>query len=219
MIGFTILLKLPVLNLWRTTDVRPPNILNNHKMENFLRTTFQNVRSKKRTKVLHKELLDDVLNANHALAEYDWKFEYHLPVDGIKGTFDIDIAGFMNGEFKVAILAKALNSSINKNVKTYASISIGEAARLMFAPDLNLKKVLFITILPRISPRFNKAKKVTGYDDVKSAKERAQIEHILQAQYGGVVTTIDRYYDITDVNSLESFEEIGIENLDPLVLV
>ncbi len=188
-------------------------------METFLETSFQNVRSSKRTDEFHKVLLDEILNANSAWAEYDWQFEYQLPVDGFGGTFDIDIAGFRDGELKVAILGKALNSNINKNIKNYANTSVGEAARLMFAPDLNLEKVLFISVLPRIAPRFNKARKVLGYDDVLSAKERTKIDHVLRAQYNGVVEAIDLFFDINDVKSLEDFDSIGISNLDPLVLV
>jgi len=89
----------------------------------------------------------------------------------------------------------------------------------MFAPDLNLEKVLFISVLPRIAPRFNKARKVLGYDDVLSAKERTKIDHVLRAQYNGVVEAIDLFFDINDVKSLEDFDSIGISNLDPLVLV
>ena len=188
-------------------------------METFLETSFQNVRSSKRTDEFHKVLLDEVLNANPAWAEYDWQYEYQLPVDGFGGTFDIDIAGFRDGQLKVAILGKALNSNINKNIKNYANTSVGEAARLMFAPDLNLEKVLFISVLPRIAPRFNKARKVLGYDDVLSAKERTKIDHVLRAQYNGVVEAIDLFFDINDVKSLEDFDSIGISNLDPLVLV
>ena len=73
----------------------------------FLTTSFQNVRSSKRTDELHKVLLDEVLNNNSDWAEYDWQFEYQLPEDGFGGTFDIDIAGFKNGELKV-ILPKHL---------------------------------------------------------------------------------------------------------------
>ena len=187
-------------------------------METFLETSFQNVRSPKRTKVFHKDLLNEVLNANPEWAEYDWQYEYKLPVDGFGGTFDIDIAGFVNGQLKVAVLGKALNSNINKNIKNYANTSVGEAARLMFAPDVEMEKVLFVSVLPRIAPRFNKAREVLGYDDVLSAKERTKIDHVLQAQYNGIVKAIDLYYDITDVKSLKDFDSIGISNLDALTL-
>ena len=187
-------------------------------METFLETSFQNVRSSKRTDEFHKVLLDEILNANPSWAEYDWKFEYQLPVDGFGGTFDIDIAGFSNGELKVAILGKALNSNINKNIKNYANTSVGEAARLMFAPDIEMEKVLFVSVLPRVAPRFNKAGKVKGYDDVVRAKERTKISHVLQAQYNGIVEAIDLYFDIEGVKTLQEFSTINVTNLDTLTL-
>ena len=188
-------------------------------METFLETSFQNVRSPYRTNDFHKVLLDEVLNANPAWAEYDWQYEYQLPVDGFGGTFKIDIAGFVNGELKVTILGKAINSSINKNIKNYANTSVGEAARLMFAPDLNLEKVLFVSVLPRIAPRFNKAGEVQGYDDVLSAKDRTKINHVLKAQYGGIVEAIDLFFDIEGVKTLQEFHTVSINNLDTLTLV
>ena len=84
------------------------DLSSNKPMETFLETSFQNVRSSKRTDEFHTVLLDEVLNANPEWAEYDWQYEYQLPVDGFGGTFDIDIAGFQNGQLKVAILGKAL---------------------------------------------------------------------------------------------------------------
>jgi hypothetical protein len=187
-------------------------------METFLETSFQNVRSSKRTDEFHKELLNEVLNANPDWAEYTWQYEYQLPVDGFGGTFDIDIAGFVDGQLKVAILGKALNSNINKNIKNYANTSVGEAARLMFAPDINLEKVLFVSVLPRVAPRFNKAGEVQGYDDVVSAKERTKINHVLQAQYNGVVEAIDLFFDIDDIKVLQEFNTVSISNLDELSL-
>ena len=187
----------------------------------FLKTSFLNVRSPKRTKKFHKVLLDEVLNSNLAWAEYDWQYEYKLPVDGFSGTFEIDIAGFVNGELKVVILDKAINSSINKNIKNFANTSVGEAARLMFAPNLNLEKVLFISVLPRICPRFNKKGDVKGFDDVLKAKERTKINHVLEAQYSNKVQSIDLFYDIQDVKNKvtkKDFDAIIVENLDPLVI-
>lgn len=188
-------------------------------METFLETSFQNVRSSKRTDEFHKVLLDEVLNANPAWAEYDWQYEYQLPVDGFGGTFDIDIAGFRDGQLKIAILGKALNSNINKNVKNYANTSVGEAARLMYAPDILLEKVLFVSVLPRVAPRFNKAGEVQGYDDVVSAKERTKINTVLHFQYGGKVEAIDLFFDIEGVKTLQEFNTINITNLDTLTLV
>ena len=199
---------------------RPPilNEVQTNPMETFLETSFQNVRSSKRTDEFHNALLDEVLNANSTWAEYDWQFEYQLPVDGFGGTFDIDIAGFVNGELKVAILGKAINSNVNKNIKNYANTSIGEAARIMYAPNVVMEKVLFVTVLPRIAPRFNTKKEVVGFDDVISAKNRTKINDILTAQYSGKVEAIDLFFDIEGVKTLTNFDLIEVKNLDALTL-
>ena len=189
-------------------------------MIEFLTTSFQKVRSSKRTDELHKVLLDEVLNANPEWAEYDWEFEYQLPVDGFGGTFDVDIAGFSKGELKVAILAKAINSNVNKNIKNYANTTIGEAARIMFAPNIEMEKVLFVSVLPRVAPRFNKAGDVKGFDDVIGAKNRTKVNHVLNAQYQGKVESLDIFFDISDVRSFthsDQFQEIAVENLDEVV--
>jgi hypothetical protein len=191
-------------------------------METFLQTSFGNVRSNKRTNILHRVLLDDILNVNPTWAEYDWKFEYKLPIDGFGGTFDLDIAGFVNGELKVAILAKAMNSNIAKNIKNYANTTIGEAARLMYAPDVNLEKVLFISILPRLAPRFKKSGEVEGFDNVLSSKSRTNVAPVLTKQYGNKVQAIDLMFDIGDVTQKKTKYDFGaiiVENLDKLVIV
>jgi len=190
-------------------------------LSEFLTTSFQNVRSSKRTDELHKVLLDEVLNSNSDWAEYDWQFEYKLPVDGFGGTFDIDIAGFRDTELKVAVLAKAINSNVNKNIKNYANTTIGEAARIFYAPGVEIEKILFLSVLPRIAPRFNNQGSITGYDDVVSAKNRTRINGILQLQYGGVAESKDLYFDIEDVKMKESksdFDIINVANLDELVV-
>ena len=119
---------------------------------------------------------------------------------------------------KVAILGKAINSNVNKNIKNYANTSIGEAARIMFAPGVEMEKVLFVTVLPRIAPRFNNKKQVVGFDDVISAKNRTKINEILDAQYDGVVEAIDLFFDIEDVKNLTNFDVIEVANLDTITL-
>jgi len=190
-------------------------------MQTFLETSFQNVRSDKRTNILHQVLLDEVLNANPTWAEYDWKFEYKLPVDGFGGTFDLDIAGFVDGVLKVAILAKAMNSNIAKNIKNYANTTIGEAARLMYAPDVDLEKVLFVSILPRLAPRFKKSGEVEGFDNVLSSKSRTNVAPVLTKQYGNKVQAVDLMFDIGDVTqkkTKDDFSAIIVENLDELFI-
>lgn len=190
----------------------------------FLTTSFQNVRSSKRTDELHKALLNEILNKNSDLAEYTWEFEYQLKEDAFGGTFDIDIVGFdADGDIRVAILAKAINSNVNKNIKNYANTTIGEAARLYYAPGLqDIEKVLFVSILPRLAPRFNTAGNVVGFDDVISAKNRTKIDDVLQRQYNGIVETVDLYFDIEDVTkrvNKEGYDVINPINLTPVPVV
>ena len=189
----------------------------------FLETSFQNVRSSKRTDDLHEVLLREVLIQNPqwsctgGLKGLDWKFEYKLPVDAFGGTFDIDIAGFdVDGNLKVCILAKAMNSNVNKNIKNYANTTIGEAARLAFAPNINLEKILFVSVLPRVAPRFKKDGTVGGFDDVISAKNRTKIDGVLRQQYNELVELKDIFFDINDLRNKKTkdeFNDIIVENI------
>ena len=188
----------------------------------FLQTSFQNVRSSKRTDDLHDVLLSEILAKNPQWREMNWRFEYKLPHDAFGGTFDIDIAGFDDEDnLKVCILAKAMNSNVNKNIKNYANTTIGETARLAFAPDLDLEKILFVSILPRVAPRFKKDGSVGGFDDVISAKNRTKIDGVLEKQYGELVGIMDIFFDINNVRNKKTKDEfcdIIVENLDEFVV-
>ena len=188
----------------------------------FLQTSFQNVRSSKRTDDLHDVLLSEILVSNPQWQGMEWKFEYKLPLDAFGGTFDIDIAGFdLDGNLKVCILAKAMNSNVNKNIKNYANTTIGEAARLAYAPNVELEKILFVSVLPRVAPRFKKDGTVGGFDDVISAKNRTKIDGVLKKQYGELVGLLDVFFDINNIknkNTKDDFNTIMIENLSDLTL-
>ena len=188
----------------------------------FLQTSFQNVRSSKRTDDLHDVLLSEILVSNPQWQGMEWRFEYKLPLDAFGGTFDIDIAGFdLDGNLKVCILAKAMNSNVNKNIKNYANTTIGEAARLAYAPNVELEKILFVSVLPRVAPRFKKDGTVSGFDDVISAKNRTKIDGVLKKQYGELVGLLDVFFDINNVknkNTKDDFNTIMIENLTDLTL-
>ena len=183
----------------------------------FLQTSFQNVRSSKRTDDLHEVLLSEILSKNSQWKDLNWKFEYKLPLDAFGGTFDIDIAGFNdNNELKVCILAKAMNSNVNKNIKNYANTTIGEAARLAYAPNINLEKILFVSVLPRVAPRFKKDGTVGGFDDVISAKNRTKIDGVLRQQYNELVELKDIFFDINDLRNKKTkdeFNDIIVENI------
>ena len=188
----------------------------------FLQTSFQNVRSSKRTDDLHDVLLSEILVSNPQWQGMDWRFEYKLPLDAFGGTFDIDIAGFdLDGNLKVCILAKAINSNVNKNIKNYANTTIGEAARIAYAPNVELEKILFVSVLPRVAPRFKKDGTVGGFDDVISAKNRTKIDGVLNKQYGELVGLLDVFFDINNVknkNTKDDFNTIMIENLTDITL-
>jgi len=189
------------------------------KIQNFLTTSFQNVRSSKRTDDLHQALLEELTQTYPEFQQLMWKFEYKLDEDAFGGTFDIDLAGFdiETGKLRVAVLAKAINSNVNKNIKNYANTTIGEAARLVYSPYGScLEKVLFVSILPRVAPRFNKLRQIVGYDDVVSAKERTNISKVLSAQYGDQVQSVDLFYDIEGIRDVVDFDVIGVQNLDRL---
>ena len=189
-------------------------------LETFLITSFQNVRSSRRTDRLHRVLLEKVLENKPEWRDYSWRFEYTLPEDGFGGTFSIDIAAFEQEALKVCILAKAINSSVNKNIKNFANTTIGESARIMHAPNrTQLEKVLFISIHPREAPRFNNSGEVVGIDNVLSAKSRTKLNDVLLAQYDGIVEAKDVYYDINGIRektNRSEFSTITIENLDRL---
>ena len=174
-------------------------------------------RSSKRTDDLHDVLKREIIEKNPQWKDLIWKEEYKLPVDAFEGTFDIDIAGFdVDGNLKVCILAKAMNSNVNKNIKNYANTTIGEAARLAFAPDIELEKILFVSVLPRVAPRFKKDGTVGGFDDVISAKNRTKIDGVLRQQYGDLVELKDILFDIADVRNKKTkdeFNDIIVENI------
>jgi len=177
-------------------------------------------RSPKRTDDLHEVLKREIIEKNPQWKDLIWKDEYKLPVDAFEGTFDIDIAGFdVDGNLKVCILAKGCQSSINKNIKNYANTTIGESARLYKIPNNKIEKILFVSVLPRVAPRFKKDGTVGGFDDVISAKNRTKIDGVLEELFDNTAKVIDLYFDIVDLRNKKTkdeFADIIVENLDSL---
>jgi len=199
-------------------------------MKTFLETSLQKLatdpdymRSSKRTDDLHEVLLSEILSKNPQWRDLDWRFEYKIPLDAFGGTFKIDIAGFdVDSNLVVCILDKAMNSNVNKNIKNYANTTIGEAARLAFIPNNKLEKILFVSILPRVAPRFKRDGRIEGFDDVVGAKNRTRIDEVLKQQYGNLVQVIDLFFDISDVRNKttkDEFNDIIVENLDELNVI
>lgn len=185
----------------------------------FLETTFKFVRTNKRTARLHKEILTELLSKVPAYKDLEWVFEYKLMKDGYGGTFAIDIAGFLDGNLIVAVLAKAINSNVAKNNKNFANCTIGEIHRLMDAPNLStLEKVLFISYYPRKAPRFAKGE-LDGFDNVVKSKLCTNIKPILKKYWGERVISMDLYYDIGDIEnkvSKSDFDNIEPGNIDEI---
>lgn len=191
-------------------------------LEDFLAISFQNVKSPKRTKILHKVLLNEILNSNPDWAEYNWDYEVVIK-DGWGGTFQVDIIAYdSNGDIKIIILDKAYQSSVTKNMKNFSNTTIGESTRAFYSPLCkNIEKILFVSVMPRVAPIFTNKGDVKGFDDVVAAKSRANIDPILQQQYGGIVEIIDLFYDIEDVrmkSNKSDFNVIEVTNLDELVV-
>jgi hypothetical protein len=188
-------------------------------IKTFLETTFQDVRSSRRTAVLHKEILKELLETTPEWSDLGWVFEYKLKEDGYGGTFDIDIAGFKDGNLTVAVLAKAINSNVAKNHKNFANTTIGEIHRLMDAPNLSpLEKVLFISYYPRMAPVFTGGK-LSRFDNVPKSKSRTNINPILKKYWGERVISMDLYYDIGELENKVSkgdFDNIEPENIDEI---
>ena len=140
----------------------------------FLTTSFQNVRSSTRTDELHKALLNEILNQNPDLADYDWKFEYQLKEDAFGGTFDIDIVGFDDGDMRVAFLPK-LSEQRGKNIKNYRNTSVGEQHDCSSTFVLTVEKILFVNVIPRVAPRVQNNGCFDGFDEVINCKNVARL--------------------------------------------
>ena len=194
--------------------------LSNELLVDFLHTSFQNVRSSNRTKPLHDAVLREVLNVKPDLAHLTPAFEYKI-LDAYGKEFTLDIALLTSSnEVEVAILVKALNSSVQKNIKNYANTTVGEAARCMYGPNPP-KKVYFITLCPRIAPCFNKAGEVTRFDHVANKAHETDVSNVLLQQYDSKVLSRRIFYDIDEVEQKSTqaeFEQITISNIDDLIL-
>ena len=185
-------------------------------IEEFVSNSFRDVRSKNRTDNLHPALVNILLQQRPELSGLTIKYEYQYP-DAYGRTFKVDIAFFAeDGTCHLVVLDKAPNSSIAKNIKNYGNCTIGEAARLMLS-DTPPAEVLFITVVPRIAPKFNKSGEVTGFDDVVKKAKETDTNPILSIQYDEKVKSHYIYYDIIDVKAKihrSEFETIEFENLN-----
>ena len=195
-------------------------------IKKFLAESFKDVRSSKRTDVLHDAIIDSLTTINPYMKDYKWEVEigvedgYQLPKENKrKKKFKIDIVGRCKktNDVKICVLAKAMNSSIGKNFQNYTNTTIGEAARVMFSPEIarSVEKVLFVSFYPRVAPIFDKSGVVKGLE--RSAMNKPKIDHILNSQYNGVVRVVDIPYDIRNIESMscvDDFYSIDIDNIE-----
>ena len=168
-------------------------------LKDFISTTFNDVRSSKRTEVLHKAVLLYLYEQRHDLINYDVKYEYKIP-DAFGGTFTVDTALIHNNVVKKVILCKSINSNVTKNIKNYANTTVGEAARICHI-DNDIDEVIFITIQPEVAPVFKSDGTVKRLENVISSKKRTNISNVIEAQYGDRVKFIDIWYKIPNINS------------------
>ncbi len=180
----------------------------------FLKTTFQNVRSSKRTDILHQAVLSELIRNYPKYENLKWKFEERIKKDGYGGTFDIDIIGFMHSDPKIAILCKCINSSFGKNSKNYANGILGEAYRAAYAKNISLDKVIFVNIYPSVCPSFSKEGKIKGYDNIAKYKSRTNTSEALFNLYGKKVEEVNISYDIENLNRKKSKEDF--DNINPI---
>ena len=184
-------------------------------LEEFITGSFRDVRSSNRTDNLHTALVNLLLQQRPELSGLTIKYEYRYP-DCYGGTFQVDIAFFAeDGTCPLVVLAKALNSSVGKNIKNYGNCTIGEAARIMHS-DAPPAEVLFITVAPRLAPIFLSSGDVKGFDDVTKKVSETNPQRVLSIQYDGTVKSHYIFYDIVDVKqklNKTDFQKIEFENL------
>lgn len=187
-----------------------------NKIKTFLKTTFIDVRSAKRTDALHNAILSELLKKYPKYKKYNWKFEYNLRGDAYGGTFKIDIIGLDNeGIPKIVILCKCSNSNIGKNIYNLANTTLGEAARLMYS-EYEFEKILFVSVFPNKAPLFRKGGKCWSFDSPLAYKERINCSKILFEQYDDKVEEINIFYDIENLESKKSkkdFNQIKPKNI------
>lgn len=186
------------------------------KLEQFINTSFLDIRGTERTDSLHTALVELLRKQRPELVDMEVRYETRYP-DGYGGMFKLDIAFFdADDNCRLVVLDKALNSSVGKNIKNYGNTTVGEAARLMYS-EKPPAEVLFITVTPRLAPVFNKQGEVQRLDDVVNCVAQTNPQKILDQQYDGNVRAAYIFYDIVDVKdkkTQQQFQPIEFENLD-----
>jgi hypothetical protein len=186
------------------------------KIKEFIKHSFNNVRSTCRTIPMHNAILEEFLNNCPEYKDYEWEHEWILKEDGIDGTFKIDIVGLKNGKPKVFLLCKSINSSFAKNAKNYANNMMGEMHRIMDSDIISPELLLFVNIYPRFVPVFDGKGKVKHYDNVEKSKSRAKVAKIMKKYFKNKAFEVNISYDIEDVYNKkcrDDFLDINPKNI------
>ena len=127
-------------------------------------------RSSKTTDVLNDEVIR--IFENILPVKDGWKFKTEKRIRCSRGdTFTVDGLAYKNGEFKAAILLKAIQKSYNKNRHNYANTLAGEVERIKDLPAHDGVSVITIDWIPRTVPMGEKME-VTKIPDTSRAEER-----------------------------------------------
>ena len=127
-------------------------------------------RSSKTTDVLNDEVIR--IFENILPVKDGWKFKTEKRIRCSRGdTFTVDGLAYKNGEFKAAILLKAIQKSYNKNRHNYANTLEGEVSRIKDSPAHEGVSVITIDWVPRTVPMGEKME-VTRIPDTSRAEER-----------------------------------------------
>tara|TARA_Y100000296_G_scaffold85652_1_gene122254 strand:- start:768 stop:1367 length:600 start_codon:yes stop_codon:yes gene_type:complete len=193
-------------------------------LQQFLKTTFTNVRGKKRTDALHDAILSKLKKEYPKYKNYDWEFEVSLDGDSYGGKFKIDILGVNKTTGKiVVILCKCNNSNIGKNIYNMANTTLGESHRLLDGPLENkIEKILFISIFPNVAPNFKNNGTIRGWDNIATNyKNRINTNKSLDKHFNGKVEEVNIFYDIKDMdlkNTRKDFKNIIPLNITKIEL-
>lgn len=213
------------------------------KLQEFLKSTFRNVRSSKRVDTLHRIVIETFMEQHPS--KYNFDFEVKID-DAFGGKFSTDICiRDSNNDPSIVFLVKCCNSSIGKNMKNLTNTVMAEAYRCTYQiregnfERNTVKKVYFINIFPRKAPRFTtlsrftkskgethtntliqkygedlKSGIVSGIDDVKKYKQKSNVSYALDRCHGDLVQNIDVYYDIDGIEN--KFCKSEFEFINPI---
>lgn len=127
-------------------------------------------RSSKTTDVLNEEVIQ--IFKSVLAPEEGWHFKTEKRIPCARGkTFTVDVLAYRDGEFKAAILLKAIQKSYNKNRQNYANTLEGEVGRIKDLPMHEGVSVITIDWVPKTVPNGQKME-VTKIPDTSRAEKR-----------------------------------------------